>query len=205
MSEAVQRFETLESVLKPAHTALLVIDVQNDFRTPAWDAMLPRLQRLIKGARDEGVFVVYIQNVVLANDLSNSAADVARRLKHGMKSAVTVDETWGCQFAEQVAPLANDPIIRKHRMNSFLGTSLDLLLRNRGIKSVVCTGTATHGCVMNTAYAAAMSDYYVVVVEDCVSSGRPDLHEASLILLKNSMHYVVDSVQLVGVWQPESR
>jgi ureidoacrylate peracid hydrolase len=205
MSEELQLLGTFESVLKPGHTALLVIDVQNDFRVQQWEEMLPRLQRVIAAARSGGVFVVYIQNIVLANGLSNSAADVARRLKHGMKSAVTIDETWGCQFAEQIAPQANDPIIRKHRMNSFLGTSLDLLLRNREIKTVVCTGTATHGCVMNTAYSAVMSDYYVVVVEDCVSAGRPDLHEASLILLKNAMHYVVDSAQVIGIWQPESR
>lgn len=205
MSEALQLLETLESVVNPASTALLVIDVQNDFRNQDWDGMLPRLQRLITAARNGGVFVVYIQNVVLANELSNSAADVARRRKHGMKSQVTVDGTWGCQFDEQIAPQPSDPVIRKHRMNSFLGTSLDLLLRNRGIKTLVCTGAATHGCVMNTSYAALMSDYYVVVVEDCVSSGRPDLHEASLFLMKNTMHHVVDSAQVIGVWQPESR
>jgi nicotinamidase-related amidase len=195
-----QPLETLESIIKPAHTALLVIDVQNDFYIPKWEEMLPRLKRVIEAARSAGTFIVYIQNVVLLNELSNSPADVARRRKHNMKAAVTVDGTWGCQIAKQIAPQPDDPVIRKHRMNSFLGTSLDLLLRNRGIKTVVCTGTATHGCVINTAYAAVMSDYYVVVVEDCVSAGQLDLHEASLVLLKNAMHYVIDAAEVIDIW-----
>jgi nicotinamidase-related amidase len=205
MSQSPQLLETLEAVIQPRHTALLVIDVQNDFYIPKWEEMLPRLKRVIEAARSAGAFVVYIQNVVLLNELSNSAADVARRRKHNMKAAVTVDGTRGCQFAEQIAPQPNDPIVRKHRMNSFLGTSLDLLLRNRGIKTVVCTGTATHGCVINTAYAAVMSDYYVVVVEDCVSAGRADLHDASLILLKSAMHHVINAADVVDVWKQGSR
>lgn len=192
--------EALNDVVARGHTALLVIDVQNDFCYQDCQAMLPRLERLIAVAREAGVFVVYIQNVILADGSSNSLADLARRQKIGIRSDLTVEGTWGGRIVDQIAPRPSEPVIRKHRMSSFVGTSLDLLLRNRGIETVVCTGTATQGCVINTAYTAVMLDYYVVVVDDCVASFRRDLHDTALFLMKNSIHQVVDSGALIDIW-----
>ena len=200
MNQVMPVREALHDVVNPDHSALLVIDVQNDFRTEDWATMLPRLESLIAAARNAGVFVVYIQNTVLADHLSSSSSEIARRKKLGMKSHVTVDGTWGERIVDELAPRPGDPVIRKHRMSSFFGTSLDRLLRNHGIEAVVCAGVATHGCVLNTAYSAVASDYYVVVAEDCVGSGRRDLHDTALFLMKNAMHDVVDSSQLISAW-----
>jgi nicotinamidase-related amidase len=193
--------ETLDDTVDPAHSALLVIDVQNDLCGPDCRAMLPRLAELIAAARDAGVYVVYIQNVTLPNGLSDSPADVVRRRRLGMRAAVTVDGTEGVRIVDQVAPRPDDPVVRKHRMNAFLATDLDQLLRCRGIETIVCTGVATNGCVLNTALAGICQDYYVVVPEDCVATGRSDLHELALGLLKNTVHWVVDSSVLGEAWQ----
>jgi len=193
--------ETLQDAIAPRRTALLIIDVQNDFCHEDCKTMVPRLQGLISVARKAGVFVVYIQNVVLPTSMSDSPPEIARRRKFGMRSEVTVPGTWGYDIVEQVAPQPTDLVVCKHRMNAFLGTSLDRLLRNQGIETIVCTGMATHGCVMNTAYAALMQDYYVAVVKDCVAAFRRDLHDVALLLMDNTVHYLLESDQLKNLWK----
>jgi nicotinamidase-related amidase len=69
---------------------------------------------------------------------------------------------------------------------------------------VVVTGTATHGCVINTAYGAIAHNYYVVVVEDGVASWRKDLHDSALFLMRNTINYVTDANALIGAWQRHS-
>ncbi len=202
MTQTLALYETLAETVAPSHTALLVIDVQNDFcRDEPRQAMIPHIARLATVARDSGVEVVYIQNTVLPDGLSDSPADLARRRKLGINTDVTVDGSWGHRVVDELAPRPNDPVVRKHRLSGFIGTTLDILLRSRGIATIVCTGTATHGCVINTAYAAIAHNYYVVVVEDCVASWRPDLHESALFLMRNTVNYVVDSAQLIDAWQ----
>ena len=159
MSHPMAIRETLEDAVNPVNTALLVIDVQNDLCQQDCQAMLPRLQRLLNASRETGVFSVYIQNTMLLDGSSQSPAEIARRKKWGMRPQVTVDGTRGQCIVDQIAPRPTDPIVRKHRMSAFHGTSLDLLLRNRGIETVVCSGVATQGCVLNTAYSALARDY----------------------------------------------
>jgi|tagenome__1003787_1003787.scaffolds.fasta_scaffold20958694_3 ureidoacrylate peracid hydrolase len=202
MPRTLAIYETLEETIAPAHTALLVTDVQNDFcRDEPRQAMIPHIARLLDAARQSGVEVVYIQNTVLPDGLSDSPADLARRRKLGIDTNVTIDGTWGQQIVDQLAPRPKDPVVRKHRLSGFIGTTLDILLRSRGIETIVCTGTATHGCVINTAYAAIAHNYYVVVAEDCVASWRQDLHESALFLMRSTVNYVVDSAQLMQAWQ----
>jgi len=197
----VEVIEDFAPTVDPARTALLIIDVQNDFcKDEPRKAMIPRIRRLLDRARAAGVTVIYVQNTVLPGGLSDSPSDLARRLKLGINTNVTIDGTWGHRFVDQLTPAEGEPIIRKHRLSALTNTTLDTVLRSRGIRTIVCTGTATHGCVINTAYAAIALNYYVVVVEDCVASWRDDLHESALFLMRNTINYVVSSDQLLVVW-----
>ena len=191
----------LEEMVSPAHAVLLVVDVQNDLCPPSYAPMLPKLERVIAGARKAGVLVMYVQNVVLAGGISHSASEVSRRTHLGMRLEYTMEGTPGEQFVPQVAPRPGDPVVKKHRLNAFEGTNLDMLLRGRGIETLVITGVATHGCVISPSYAAVALNYYVVPVSDCVASWQQDLHEASLLVMKHTMHRVVDSTELLAVWR----
>ena len=72
--------ENLADMIDPAHAALVVIDVQNDFYTPHYDAMIARLQRLLVVARDTGLLVIYVQNSVLPElEEVNSPSEISRR------------------------------------------------------------------------------------------------------------------------------
>lgn len=193
-------FETLEETVLPSHTAVLVIDVQRDLCGPDCQAMLPRLKALIERAQTAGAYVVYVQNSVHPDGLTLSPSEIARRRLLGLKVEVTVDGTEGQEFVSEIAPRLGDAVVRKHRMNSFIGTDLEMLLKCRGIKTVLITGVSTHGCVINTSYAAVNNDYYVVVAEDCVASRVINAHELALSAMKNSVHYVVDSRRILAIW-----
>jgi nicotinamidase-related amidase len=192
-------YQSLAETVGATHTALLVIDVQNDFQLPSYDSMIAQLQRLLAAARGAGVFVVYIQNTVLPG-LSNSPAEMARRQKLGLPIDVTLFGSDGEKVVEAISPETDELIVRKHRLNAFAGSNLEMLLQNRGIETVVVTGVATHGCVTGTSYAAQGLNYYVVVVEDCVGSWKPDLHDAAVHVLRNTMNYVTSADTLVGIW-----
>lgn len=193
-------YQSLEKTVDPAHTALVVIDVQNDLCLPAYGPMIARLQRLLDAARAAGLFIVYIQNSVLPG-LSNSPAEVARRQKLSLPVEVTVAGSAGEQIVAAISPKSGEVTVRKHRLNAFAGSDLEMLLRNQGIETVVITGVATHGCVTGTSYAAQGLNYYVVVVEDCVDSWKQDLNDAALHVLRSTMNYVTSSDTLIRTWK----
>jgi ureidoacrylate peracid hydrolase len=204
--EKPMMYETFEETVDPGHTSLLVTDVQNDFcKDEPRQAMIPRIGRIVEAARKYGVQVVYIQNTVLPDGLSDAPSDLMRRRKLGINTEVTIEGSWGHQIVDPLKPAAKEPVVRKHRLSAFIGTTLDIMLRSKGIETVVVTGTATHGCVINTAYGAIAHNYYVVVVEDGVASWRKDLHDSALFLMRNTINYVVDTDQLIAAWQSRSK
>jgi nicotinamidase-related amidase len=204
MSQPLPVHESLEEIVDPAHTALLVIDVQNDFLIPEYEPMIDRLERLLAAARAAGVLVVYVQNTVLPDGASHSPSEYARRRRLGMPMDVTVEGTPGQQFVPRIAPRPGELVVRKHRLNSFVGTSLDMHLRARGVETIVCTGVATHGCVLSTAYGGNSLNYYVVVAEDCVGAWEQDVHAAALLALRSTMNFVVESSALASAWPARS-
>jgi len=197
-------YQSLDETVEPEHTCLIVIDVQNDFRIPSYDQMIARLQKLIATARQCGVFVLYVQNTVLPG-LSNSAAEIARRRKLGLTVDVTLAGTQGEKIVPEIRPQEDEPIVHKHRLNAFAGTNLEMLLQIRGVETVIITGVATHGCVTGTSYAAQALNHYVVVVEDCVDSWKPDLHEAALHVLRSTMNYVTSAEAVTQIWRATAK
>ena len=197
---ALSVYRTLEQTVDPAHSALVIIDVQNDLCLPGYGPTIVRLQRLLEAARAAGLFIVYIQNSVLPG-LSNSPAEIARRQNLGLPVEVTVAGTDGEQIVAAIAPKPGEPIVRKHRLNAFAGSDLEMLLRSRGIETVIVTGVATHGCVTGTSYAAQGLNYYVVVVEDCVDSWKKDLNDAALHVLRGTMNFLTSADRLIGIWK----
>jgi nicotinamidase-related amidase len=78
-------------------------------------------------------------------------------------------------------------------------------LQIRGVETVIITGVATHGCVIGTSYAAQALNHYVVVVEDCVDSWKPDLHEAALHVLRSTMNYVTTAEAVTQIWRAAAK
>ena len=187
-------------LVQPGRAALLVIDVQKDFVKPPMQPMIDALALLLAKARAAGIFIVYVQNFVMRNGLSHTPAETVRRGNVGLAMEVTVDGTGGQEFVDDIAPKADDPVVRKLRLDSFYGTNLETVLRAKNIDTVLITGVATHGCVTGTSYAAQARDFNVIVVTDCVATWSDELHQSALRVLGGTMAGVVDSETLAGAW-----
>lgn len=173
-----------------SNSALLVIDIQNDFchskgslaqfgrDVSKNQEVVPKIKTLIKHARKVEVPIIFVQTV--QDEFRNS--DVWRdrpSVDPEVEIPVAQKGTWGAEFYE-IYPEEKDIIIEKTRYSAFIGTDLDLVLRSLNIKSLIVTGVATNVCVESTARDGFMRDYYVTLVEDCCASFFNDLHEATI-------------------------
>lgn len=189
--------DTLEEMIDPAHTAVICVDVQNDFCSPgghferhgkSMDMVRERLETMVsfvQGAQAAGIRVAFLKQATLPNNKSDSPAWLRFKTRDGKSSTYTERGSWGWEMVDGLVPGPNDWVIEKFRPDGFHQTDLDLLLRAKGIKTAILLGTTTEGCVESTIRAASYHDYYVVVVEDAVASPNPLLHEGSMNLFRN--------------------
>lgn len=207
-------FTELEEVVDPAHSVLLVIDMQNDFLLDEGKAvaagysidmnkkMLPQLARLIDSARRNGVLVIYTEHKYLPEWQSVSPAYIrflSKRFGWPPNKHWLVAGSHGAQTVDAIKPQSKDLVIEKWRSSSFSDTNLDMLLRSNEKKTVIITGIVTQGCVESTARDTFFHDYYSVLVEDCVSGDNPELHEGTLRAMRTRVD-VVTSEDVMNIW-----
>lgn len=213
-----QILTTLDELIDPQHAALVVVDVQNDecrsrddagnivYSIPAFSDLVSRLKALIGAARKAKVRIVYLQHTSLPNLINESPPRIRYLMKaRGSNDPATVpmfdvEGTWGHEIIEEIAPEHGDFIIKKHRPSGFIGTNMDLLLKNAGIKTLVFTGVVTEGCVESTVRSAVHHDYYVVITRDGVASKDQESHEGALRWF--ATHFEMPTVdQLIAFWE----
>jgi len=160
----------------PAQTALVVVDMQNDFvreggslRVPDAEATIPAISGLLGLARAHGMRVVYSQD-------THRDGDPEWRIwpPHCREGS------WGWQIVDALAPADGETVLRKVRYDAFYGTPLDHLLRVWGIDTLVICGTLANICVHYTAASAALRWYDVVIPRDAISALDPFDLESSL-------------------------
>lgn len=208
----VMVLDTLQELTDPKHTALVVVDMQNDFCHPDGHfskhgkkvdpvtAITEPTVRFVKRAQEMGVFVVFIQQLTLPNGRSDSPAWLRFKCRDGKSPEYTLKGSWGAQLIHGLEPTERDVIVPKFRSDAFVNTTLNGILRTQGIKSLVVTGTTTEGCVESTIRGASYHDYYVVPVEDLIAGPNPDLHENSMKLLK-ARYPVSGSAEVLAAWE----
>src|SRR6476660_4150926 len=194
-------------VIDPKKTAMIVVDMQNDFvapgaamETPAARAVVPKLAEALKICRDAGIRVIYTAHVHrrdgsdmgLYDDLYEPIAD----------RTCLVDETPGIEIYKDLAPAKGEHIIKKHRYSAFFGTDLDIILREWGITTVIISGTTTENCCHATARDAMFNNYKVVLLSDATGSfdypdvgygamSADEVHKATLCILAFSTAHVM--------------
>jgi nicotinamidase-related amidase len=160
----------------PARTALIVVDMQNDFvrergalRVPDAEATIPAIRELLGLARAQGMRVVYSQD-------THRDGDPEWRIwgEHVREG------TWGWEIVDELEPREHETVLRKLRYDAFYGTPLDHLLRLWGVDTLVICGTVANICVHYTAASAALRWYDVVIPRDAVSALHPFDLESSL-------------------------
>ena len=202
---------SLEEFADPERAALVVIDMQNDFCHPnglyaqcgkdiaSTVAIVPGTLALARAAQTSGVLCVFVRQQTLPNNESDSPAWLRFKCRDGKRPEYTLKGSWGAEFVDGLVPGPSDLVIEKFRPDAFVKTSIDGLLRARGIESLIVLGTSTEGCVESTVRGGSYHDYYVVVVGDLVSSCHPVLHEGSLRLMQ-ARYPIATAAQIRGVW-----
>lgn len=204
--------------IDPSKTAVLVVDMQNDFGSPGGmfdlagidirgiQAAAAATRDVLNAARDAGLPIVYLKMEYPA-DLANAGpADRPNRIKHtplslgseveapdGSVGRILVRDTWNTAIIDELAPAPEDHVVSKHRYSGFFETELDDVLRRLGVTDLLVTGCTTSVCVDSTVRDAMFRDYTCVVLEDCTAEplgdGRTN-HEASLLVIETLFGWV---------------
>jgi len=153
----------------PERTALINVDLQNCFvqgypiSAPDGPVVLERVNRLAAVCRAAGILVIHTSHV-LRPDGSNTGVlgEMAPPVKEGIINK-------GSESAALHAGLvvdARDILLDKPRFGAFHGTDLELILRSRGIDTIIISGIATNVCCETTAREAMVRDFHVLFLSD---------------------------------------
>ncbi|GAA0364947.1 cysteine hydrolase [Micromonospora gifhornensis] len=192
-------------------TAVLVIDMQNDFCSPAGAmaalgadvqvnaALAGRLPNFLDRARDAGCLVVWVRQA--AHEQLVSPARRARAEAMGRSPlSVCAAGSWGAELADGLRPEPGDCHLEKTRYSAFVGTPLHNLLRAHGRDHVVVVGTAANVCVDSTIRDAYMADLATTMPTDLVGWTRADLAEAAIRNLGFYFCETTTSAELLSDW-----
>lgn len=180
-----------------AKTALMIVDMQNDFCTEGgWmhargiditpnRAPIAPLRALVDGFRAAGLPVVWV-NWGVRRDLLNIhpslrhahnptglETDLARPVA-GTRSEVIAEGSWGAQVVDELDPGDADIRITKHRFSGFWDTETDSVLRNLGISTLLIGGVNMDQCVMTTLEDASFLGYDTILIEDGTATTSPE-------------------------------
>ena len=203
------------SIVHPDHTALIVIDVQNDFahqdgvvaRVLGGDldyvhAVLPQINNAIGAARQHGVPVIYVQEVISETTvLPNFVA-----LFGSWDDCAVRAGTWGAEFLDGlVPPTHSDIVIQKPCYDAFQDTSLDVHLRSMGVRTCVYCGVATNVCVEATARHGFVAGYYTVLLDDACGAGSAEDHEATMRTFRRRYGPVLTVAEIAEAWSSATK
>src|SRR5262245_60709898 len=207
---------TLREKVDPKHSALILVDVQNDFCADGGamhregrdltlvKAMIPRLERLLAAARAAKVPCVWIRclyNTRPNHYLSEVWLEQAKRRRNGAYISYPVCEAneWNGDFFK-VKPLPDEAAATKHRYAAFGSTDLNLCLRPRASGTAILPALATIGSAGPPAAQAFLKDYYVVFTSDCSATFSQAAHDATLHNIDQFFGEVATGEQVAACW-----
>lgn len=195
------------------NTALIVVDMQHayaskggyldlaGFDVSGASAALERIQVAIKAARVAGMPVVFFQNgwddkyIEAGGDGSpnwhKSNALKTMRKQPALMGTLLAKGGWDYELVDDLTPQDGDIVLPKPRYSGFYNTSLDSMLRARGIRNLVFTGIATNVCVESTLRDGFFLEYFGIVLADATHQAGPAyVQQASLYNIETFFGWV---------------
>jgi ureidoacrylate peracid hydrolase len=197
--------------LEPGRTALLVVDMQRAFveagqamEVPPARDLVPRVQELLAIFREKGLPVVFTEFTyspaapLLVGELhpEHRPAPPGARTGFGLPSSSCLEGEDNVHVIPELAPRADELVVRKHYYDGFNGTVLDGALRARGVTTLAVTGTMTDICILATVVGGFNREYRMVVVEDGVATLWPEIQRATLDIIRRAYARVLSAKEL---------
>lgn len=188
--------------LRPGKTALVVVDVQNDFchnqgvfgkrnfNLSYAEKAVNNILHFMNQCRQYSLPIIFVRT--LHSSWTDSESWIGRMEGAAREMPICRPESWGAEFYK-VKPLAGDFIVTKHRFSGFVGTDLDLVLRSKGIETLLMTGVATNVCVETTARDGFNRDYRIILVEDCCAAFSEEEHASTITNMSKYFGIVTNS------------
>jgi nicotinamidase-related amidase len=213
--------------LEPAKTAVLVVDMQNDFGSKGGildragidisniRRVVPSISKVLTLARGAGMKIVYLKMGFLPDLSDLGTPESPNRIRHlrfgvgekalapgGKEGRFLIRDTWNTEIISELNPQPDDIVLYKSRFSGFYGTRLDEILKELGIANLIVTGCTTSVCVESTIRDAMFRDYRCVLLADCAAEpiGQEfprSNHEASLLVIQAVLGWVSDSQELI--------
>lgn len=217
--------------LDPATTAIVVVDMQNDFASAGGmfaragiditsiQAIVPKVEAVLAAARGADVAIVYLKMGFSPDLIDAGYPSSPTWLKHvplgagdavtapdGRTSRILVRDCWNTDIVHDLAPADGDTVLYKTRYSGFYATELDSVLRSRCIEQLVVVGATTSVCVESTVRDAMFRDYHCLVLADAtaepIAADSPrSNHEASLLTLELLFASIAQSDDLIASLQ----
>ena len=194
--------------LDPKESALIMVDMQNDFchlegffarngermnsiglEPELVTARIGTMRQLLETAREAGLFIVHTQ-IIHEPDAFNRVQSVHKIVPRTYRAyegapgePPLAPGSWGAATHHELAPLPGEYVLVKRVASSFYQTDLEMVLRRRGIRTVIIAGTIAYACVLHTAFDAKARDLDVILASDGVASWAPELQEPTLRLV----------------------
>ena len=213
------RAQPYDFTFRPAHCALVLIDMQRDFLEPGgFGAMLGNdvahlrraiapNQRLLAAWRRAGLLAIHTREGHRP-DLADLPP--AKKIRGG--GATTIGDAGpmgrilvrgepGHDIIPELYPVPGEPVVDKPGKGAFFATDLHAILQHRGITQLVVTGVTTEVCVNTTVREANDRGYDCLVVADCCASYFPEFHEVGLRMIQAQggiFGWVTGSTDVIG-------
>ncbi len=199
--ETVKEHGELE--FDPQKTALLIIDMQNEFvlrdfgealefkKNGEWerwipfhdrldDIVIPNNQKLLNYFRANNMVVTFGRIACLRED-GEDRSPVQK--SEGWNNMLMPVSSYAAQMIDALEPLENEIVVNKTTDSVTTGTNYLTLLRFMGIETVIVTGIVTDQCVASTVRGLADDGFKVICVEDACAAGSMELHDAELKIM----------------------
>jgi nicotinamidase-related amidase len=185
-----------------SRSALVIIDMQRDFLEPGGfgaalgndvsllKAAVEPIGNVLRAAREVGMLVIHTReghrpDLADAPPLKVDRGDPKTRIgAPGPMGRILVRGEPGHDIIPELYPIAGEPVIDKPGKGAFYQTDLELMLKNRGIETLLVCGVTTEVCVNTTIREANDRGFRCIALSDCCASYFTKFHEMGLAMIK---------------------